>query len=326
MFKVIRYGKIYEDIWNDFVEESGNGTFLLNRQYIDYHNDRFDDHSLLLYKDDELLGLLPMNVENITAYSHQGLTYGGFILPQSIHLFSVINMFIATLKYLHTQGYEKLIYKSIPLFYHKGLTQADQYIMFLLDSPPIRVDTGFVINLPNQQLISQRRMRCVNKAISNNVEIRTSMHFESFWGKVLEPNLKHKHGVKPVHSLEEIMKLHNRFPKNILLFEAWHKNEIVAGTTIFSSNNWAHAQYISCIDSGRDVGAIDLLFYDLIVNRFNKLSYFSFGIANEENGRKMNKGLMDWKEGFGTSIFTNNFYSIETRNYQKLLDFIEQPI
>ena len=39
--------------WDTFVQESKNGTFLFVRDYMDYHRDRFQDCSLLVYRDAE---------------------------------------------------------------------------------------------------------------------------------------------------------------------------------------------------------------------------------------------------------------------------------
>ena len=47
---------------------------------MDYHNDRFKDHSLMVFKDDKLIALLPANIVDFNLRSHQGLTYGGFLL------------------------------------------------------------------------------------------------------------------------------------------------------------------------------------------------------------------------------------------------------
>ena len=34
--------------WDDFVRSSRNGTFLFERAYMEYHADRFKDHSLVI--------------------------------------------------------------------------------------------------------------------------------------------------------------------------------------------------------------------------------------------------------------------------------------
>ena len=59
--KIIQYTPQLADEWDAFVKESKNGTFLLERRFMDYHSDRFSDCSLLLYEDNELVALFPAN-------------------------------------------------------------------------------------------------------------------------------------------------------------------------------------------------------------------------------------------------------------------------
>ena len=96
---IIPYSINRKETWDAFVENSKNGTFLLQRNFMDYHSDRFFDCSLLIYDgvspDDEykenrlttkaLVAVFPANYDEHKkcVYSHQGLTYGGLIvLPE----------------------------------------------------------------------------------------------------------------------------------------------------------------------------------------------------------------------------------------------------
>ncbi len=46
---------------------------------MDYHSDRFNDHSLVFTRKNRLIGLLPANIKDEALYSHGGLTFGGII-------------------------------------------------------------------------------------------------------------------------------------------------------------------------------------------------------------------------------------------------------
>lgn len=48
MLRIERYGPSYAAVWNDFVGRAKNSVFLFHRGFMDYHADRFADHSLLL--------------------------------------------------------------------------------------------------------------------------------------------------------------------------------------------------------------------------------------------------------------------------------------
>ena len=67
--------------WDEFVARSRNATFLHYRDYMDYHSDRFHDHSLIFLSDKgKIVALLPANAAGEALYSHQGLTYGGMLV------------------------------------------------------------------------------------------------------------------------------------------------------------------------------------------------------------------------------------------------------
>lgn len=50
MFEIRRYTDSDSAAWNDFVKKSRQGTFLFDRNYMDYHKDRFKDYSFMFYK------------------------------------------------------------------------------------------------------------------------------------------------------------------------------------------------------------------------------------------------------------------------------------
>ena len=51
---------------------------------MEYHNDRFEDFSLMVYKNGKLIALLPANKKDNIVYSHQGLSYGGVVYMKDV--------------------------------------------------------------------------------------------------------------------------------------------------------------------------------------------------------------------------------------------------
>lgn len=118
MFEVVRYSVEHKIAWNQFVFNSKNGTFLFDRNYMDYHADRFCDNSLMVYRKGKLFALLPANKVEDVFYSHQGLTYGGFILTSKVTALDVLDMFKCVNEALRKDGFLKVIYKTMPFIYH----------------------------------------------------------------------------------------------------------------------------------------------------------------------------------------------------------------
>ena len=69
-----RYNPSMEGEWNRVVSESRNGTFLIDRKYLDYHSDRFSDHSLVIEMGGDIIAVFAANEKGRNIYSHQGLT------------------------------------------------------------------------------------------------------------------------------------------------------------------------------------------------------------------------------------------------------------
>ena len=58
--EIIQYNELHKEEWDAFVKTSKNGTFLFERDYMDYHKERFTDASLMIYNDNRLCALLPL--------------------------------------------------------------------------------------------------------------------------------------------------------------------------------------------------------------------------------------------------------------------------
>lgn len=306
------------EIWNTFIGQAKNATFLFHRDFMEYHKDCFQDYSLLIFDGKKLLAVLPANKVGTTLYSHQGLTYGGLVYNEQTKLATVIMVFKLLLLFLKEHEIEKLYLKTIPSIYHKKPAEEILYALFLAEAQLVRRDSLSVIDLLQENPISKIRKRGIQKAIQNGLIIKEETNFNSFWNEILIPNLLDKHNAKPVHSLAEITRLKLFFPENIRQFNVYYEGEIVAGTTVFGSENVAHCQYISKFEQEETLGSLDFLFHFLIQEVFVQKRFFDFGISNESNGSKLNEGLSYWKESFGASTVIHDFYEVETANYKLL--------
>lgn len=317
-FSVKQYQKNDFENWNAFIGQAKNATFLFHRDFVEYHNDRFEDYSLIVLDGEKWVAVLPANVVGNSVFSHQGLTYGGLVYTEKLKLVSVIEIFKSVLLFLNENKIVKLHLKLIPSIYNQKPAEELNYALFLTEAQLIRRDTLAVIDFSQQNSLSKLRKRSIQKGISNDFSIKEVNDFEEFWDEILIPNLEQKHQAKPVHSLEEITKLKVLFPKNIRQFNVYENGVIIAGTTIFESENVAHCQYISGREDKNELGGLDVLFQHLISDIFKHKRFFDFGISNENQGRKLNNGLSYWKESFGASTIVQDFYEVETVNYKLL--------
>ena len=309
--------------WNAFINQAKNATFLFHRDFMDYHKDRFEDYSLQVFKGEKLVAVLPANrVENVV-YSHQGLTYGGLVYGDKLKLASVILVFKAILFYLNENEITKIQLKTIPSIYHNKPAEELNYALFLAEAQLIRRDTLAVIDLSKPILIAKGRKEGVKKGTVNDLKVKEVNDFDDFWENILIPNLEKRHQVKPIHSLQEITNLKKSFPENIRQFNVYCKDKIVAGATLFESENVIHSQYISADKNKNETGSLDFLYHLFIEEVFKEKKFFDFGTSNENKGRILNKGLSFWKESFGACTIVHDFYEVETINYSKLENVIK---
>jgi len=298
MLTIVKYNSNLKTQWDNLVSRSRNGTFLFFRDYLDYHSERFIDSSFLFYRKGKLEAILPGNISNNCFYSHQGLTYGGLISSSKICTIEVIKLFELLNIELRNIGIKEVIYKPIPLIYHQISAQEDIYALFLNKAVKIGCNISSTIFQRNKLRFIESRKSGIRKSIKNGVQMTESNDFATFW-KILEDNLVYKFNTNPIHSLQEIELLQYRFPKNIKLFVAIHEKVIVAGTIVYIMNNIIHIQYISANDKGKEIGALDFLFDQLINNNFQHIPIFDFGQSTENMGNYLNENLIFQKEGFG---------------------------
>ncbi len=328
---VVPYSVNHKNAWDTFVEQSKNGTFLLKRDFMDYHSDRFTDCSLLVYESavvgDEvrekcsgtegMKAVFPANwvEEEHCVYSHQGLTYGGLIVAEDATQADVMNAMLCIARYcIDMLQAQRMVYKPIPYIYSTCPAQEDLYAVFRLGGKLRSRAVSTVVYLKSPLKMRTLRLRKAKKAVENNLYIDRLMEGDSeglhqYWD-LLTDVLQRHHGVRPVHTVEEIELLMSRFPKEIKVFLVKHEDRLVAGCLVFICRQVAHVQYIASGDEGRETGALDLLFRHLIQDRFKQLDFLDFGISTEHEGRYLNEGLIFQKEGFGGRAVCYDSYDI----------------
>lgn len=318
MIEVKRYNVERASEWDAFVANSKNGTFILQRGFMDYHQDRFSDHSLMIYQDQKLRAVLPAHEKDEVLYAHQGLTYGGFVWQKKIKFTQAFDCFKAALVYAHAQGLNTMNLKEIPRIYAQVPSDELDYFLNLAQAKCIKKDVALVIDYDNALGFEKNRREGLNRARRHELKVVCDDNFEGFWDTILIPQLSEKHGAKPVHSLEEIKLLASRFPESIKQVSVYRKEKLVAGTTVFLTPTVVHPQYVMGDSDKNKLGSIDLA-YDFIIKEFARgRRYFDFNTSSEDNGALLNSGLLFWKQSCGARCITVNQYEIETGRHQDL--------
>jgi hypothetical protein len=309
-YSVIKYQAKDFELWNNFIAEAKNASFLFHRNFMEYHADRFDDFSLLVFENEILKAVLPANIVGNQVFSHQGLTYGGLVLNKNEITQNVEIIFEVILLFLKSNNILELILKPIIPIYSKNPSFELDYFLIQKGASLFRKDLNLAIDFSHSLKISKSKLKHFRKDNKAALYIKKEAQFESFWNQVLIPRLNQKHNVNPVHNLEEIEYLASKFPENINQYNVYLEDEILAGITIFQTENVVKSQYGATTDKGQIFRALDFLFISLINDFKDKFAFFDMGIVNENQGKSINYGLLKQKEELGCSVFIQDHYQI----------------
>lgn len=307
--EVSRYAPGGAATWNEFVRASRNGTFLFDRGYMDYHADRFRDHSLVITAGVRPIALLPAHEHGDELVSHGGLTYGGFVSGEQMTLLTMQRCFDAVGQYMRQCGLRRLVYKTVPRIYHRQPSDEDLHALFLRGASLFRRDVLLVIDNDARGPVQERRNRGVKKAARAGLVVRESHDYAAYW-TVLTENLQTRYGCAPVHSVDEIRFLAARFPEQIRLTACYDGDCLLAGVVAYASPRVAHLQYIASSSEGRERGALDAVLEHLLALWRGK-RYFDLGTVTEQDGRYVNAGLVEFKEGYGARTVVHDFYTLD---------------
>ena len=313
MIEVSRYSDSFADDWNALVAGSANGTFLFDRGFMDYHSDRFQDHSLLFHDDGALIAVLPANQSDDALISHGGLTYGGVVHRPRLSGVKMLEVFDALTAYALSAGVARLLYKPVPTIFHRLQSEQDRYALFRHDAEPVRADLSTAICLNEQVHVSKSKRQGKTRAAKAGVQVRKSENWPAFWS-VLNTVLRARHDVSAVHSLDEIQLLASRFPNNISLYVAVAPDgALLAGTVVFDCGTTIHTQYMASSDDGKVVGALDAVILHLVDLYMPTHHWLDFGISTEAAGRVLNTGLLRQKEMFGGTSVVYEQYRVDLK-------------
>ena len=260
IMEIIRYKASMATQWDEFARHSRNGTFMHQRNYMDYHSDRFTDCSLIATRDGKPCAMLPACIDQDTLYSHRGLTYGGWIVPlKHFDATVMLEVMDAACNWMVGNGIKRLVYKSVPHIYHRYPCEEDLYALFRHNAAIIETNISTTIDLTCPLALDRGNKSGANAARKAGIQVGPSEDWQGYW-QLLSSLLNTRYGTRPVHTLDEILLLHDRFPENIRLYTATLNGELLAGVVMYLSAPVAHCQYIGASPTGKDSKALTLLF------------------------------------------------------------------
>ena len=315
---VLEYEPGHVGTWEKIVASSASGTMLHTRRFISYHGDRFRDRSLMLQDQrGKIVGVFPAaedpGDQDLVA-SHPGLTYGGVVHDGSLRGALMVDTLEQIASHYRDLGYRRLRYKVVPAIYRSAPADDDIYALFRTGAQRVRCDLSAAIDLSRRGKISASRPQRRRRAEAAGVSAKEAWNdIEGFW-QILEQNLTRRHNAAPVHSLDEIMMLHDLFPDDILLMAGRIGDELVGGILLFVGGPAMKAQYTATTEEGRALFALDPITEQTIaLARERGCRFFDFGTATLDGGRNLIQDLYQFKVSFGAGGAVYEQYETELR-------------
>jgi len=327
---ICRYEEKYREKWDNFVmRDSVNGTFLQTRRFLSYHSaGRFCDHSLLVMTGSNIMAVIPAHEvagPSMQFVSHAGSTFGGIIVGKYCYnIRNLDDIFAQLLEYWKTQGFgEAVLRQTSGLYAQKPTELLDYYYYYHGFSET--VELAYYIDLANEAdtalleaSFSRSRRHCLQRSRKYCMEFRelaSDDEISRFYDILCRD--REKFHVKPVHTLEELLEFKNvRLQNETAFYGLFFNGEMIAGGMIFlfGDKQVFHAQYFACDPQKMEFRPSERLYYSMIQEAAQKgFRAISFGTSTTERGKVLNRGLAQFKEGFGSTAYVN-------RTYYKRLD------
>lgn len=316
MYEIQPYTQEQESRWDRFVmEDSMNGTFLQTRNFLNYHPEgRFVDASFFVEKSGIVVAVVPGCSVDGSFISHPGSTFGGPVVSKDFYSGNKILEIVKDIDDYIVRNFKSVKFKpTSPIFStvptdlldyaleHSGycrLTELSCYTPIAKDVDP----------LENCKRECRHNFRLSEKLNLTYGEIPDS-EMEKFYDFLVMS--KARYNTKPVHTLEELRNLKQRFPEEILFRGVWQDGIYLSGMMIFYFRQAKvfHFQYLAPDDSKRETNATTSLF----VNAMREAAQvgcekFSWGISTEDAGAYLNENLYRFKESFGALPCVNARY------------------
>lgn len=316
--------KLNNKEWDSFVDTSNNGTIFHTLRFLSYHQkDKFKFHNLAFYDKNNLIAVLPGNIEKGVFRSTSGASYGSFVTENVnfAHYEELLNTFLA---YAKKEKIKKVFLTPSPIFYLENQNEMER---FLLEYKHFKPCSQLITNALNlgifadeksiMQKIIKRSKRAIQQSYDNNLIIELNSDFESFYPILLEN--KKKFNTIPTHSFKEISKLKRLFPKKIKLMMAYDsKRNPVAGILFFICNRRTILTfYIAHYFEFQKLRAVNRLLYELMVwAKREDFQWLDLGVSMDTasmNKMEPSRSLISFKENINTRGFLRTTYCLEVK-------------
>jgi len=313
---VTQYSNEWKNRWDDFVLKSNNGTMFHLQRFLEYHErGKFHWHHLLFLEREKIVAVLPASTMGSTLESPIGASYGSFV-THDLDFATALELVDLFSDYCRQQSFERALLTPPPFIYQKVVSQNLEYALsyrgFMFDKHYI----SHAIRLDSRDFVSSFQAttrRYIHKYLrERSLQIEVSDDYESFYPILLKN--KQRHGVKPTHTLDELLRLRKLLPERLVLFLVKKGSKPIAGSLVFVCNDRvALCFYNMLLYEYEQYHPIHAVMYEVVRwAQEQGLQWVDIGVSQDtkdENPMTPAMGLIRFKEKFNArGILRSTFY------------------
>ena len=302
--EIIKYqNSKHQQIWDDYVETSNNGTIFHLRKFLAYHQNRnFQDHSLMFYENNKIVALFTAAMIDNCLYSHPGASFGGLIYNQ-LSFKDCKEIIALIIEYAKENKTSKITVIPPPFIYYQQYNETMEYCLYnhSFEITEYYISSFVNLNVDPMELIHNRKKRYIKK-LNNQIEIKASEDLDAFYPILIDN--KARHNVRPTHSKEELKILMQQFPEQIKLLLSYKNNEVIGGSLVFITNKDSCILFYNMINYDyQELQVASLQIYETLKWAYkNKIKFLDIGVSQLYKNDKIipHDSLINFKEQFGS--------------------------
>jgi len=305
MFRVEKW--CWQIDWDQFVDRSPMGTIFHKIGFLSYHGNKFSDASMVVFDGSRPVAVFPAAVAGGSVCSHPGSTVGGVVFHRRLSPEDLGEVVDALVCNYRDAGYESVLIRGTPGAMCRERVMTDFFTLGKHGFNVSRLDLWSVIT--GDSKMSSAKKRGVKNARKSGLEF-TEIGVDEFY-RLLSDVLRHRHGIEPHHTPEEIAMLVRMFPGDFNLVGVMSDGVLVAASmVVFLNDVAAHAHYIASSADGNRLHACDLLIHECCNMVFGSgRKVLTLGSVTYY-GDFASDGLFRFKTGFGAGIDMHPFYEV----------------
>lgn len=310
-------------LWEKFIPGTANGNLFSTRRFLEYHPaGRFEDHSLLFWRGQELFAVAAGEAVNGAWSSHRFTSHGGVLVRPRLSAAEALDVVYALLTYAQSQDWHKMTMRFLPdVLAESWFTTLVWALAIFGFSQDNREMTWCALpEFASEDALldayHESEFYAVRKAQKSGLSVRETDDYPGFY-RILAAGLKERYHLDPTHSLAELARLRELCPGEMRLHGVHASSgQLIGGALIFDvSARGSHTFYLAQDYSFKLQQTMPLLMHSInveyAVKRQRRLNY---GVFTAHGGEELNVGLSRFKSKFASAPSIRRRFTWETKS------------